>query len=257
MVAGLMMVMLGCGKRDAPMKPGGPPTPATKPAGKTVENSLGGEISGTISIRGEAQKSWEAKTLAIAIGCLGKGPKGELEAPSVGFKLGDTTSGTSTTWSPRDSTLAWDEKTGGTHKHINRPPGRYLVYLRGRTVPADGGSGLIEYEGYFDWKWVELKDTKSSLTVNLTIDPSNQGSLEVRVPAAAKATKITYLPLDADDSLPLADADRYMDVTSSAKLEDGKATIRWLREGKYRLSSNKAKADIEVKRGTTTKIELK
>jgi hypothetical protein len=215
-----------------------------------AEPAGGGEISGKLTVRGDAKGLW------IEVGCLGKNPKGQLEAPGVGFELGKgNMSATCSTWAPRNTKLAWDQKTGsGTHKHTNRPAGRYLVYLRGRAGPQKDGP--INYEGYHDWKWVELKDDKSKVTVDLTIDPSNQGNLEVQVTGSPKDAVVTYLPLDADGRLPLPEAHRYFSASSSAKLEGGKAIIRGLREGKYQVACGGATADVEVKRATTVTVKM-
>jgi hypothetical protein len=61
--------------------------------------------------------------------------QGKMESPGGGFKIGGgTNSMTSTTWAPRNTTVAWDEKIGsGSHSHVNRPPGHYLVFIRGKT----------------------------------------------------------------------------------------------------------------------------
>jgi hypothetical protein len=211
----------------------------------TLGAEQGGEISGKITVRGDAKGLW------IEVGTLGKNAKGELDAPTVGSEVGKGTMAMTS----RNTRLAWDDKSGsGTHKHTNRPPGRYLVYLRGRAGPQKGG--LIECEGYHDWKWVEIKDDKSKVTVDLTIDPSNQGNLEVQVAGAPKDAVVTYLPLDADGRLPFPDAHRYVSISSSAKLDNGKALIRGLREGKYQVACGDATMDVEVKRAATVPVKL-
>ncbi len=226
--------------------------------GETREAGTG-EISGKIAV----PKS--SKDPEISVGCLGRNPEGKLEAPGIGLKLdGPSSSGTCLTWKPRNTTLSWDAKANRlTHKHVNRPPGWYLVYVRGnrRDLPRGGFS----YDGYYDWKWVEIKGDKSKVTVDLTIDPGNLGTVEVTLSGPTKASAVTYLPLDENGQMPFPDAHGYKSASSSAKIEGGKAVIRGLREGKYQIAVGPwqhgtllpaAKADVEVKRGSTTRVEL-
>ncbi|MBI3464117.1 MAG: hypothetical protein HY000_13830 [Planctomycetes bacterium] len=220
------------------------------------EAGLGAEIFGTISIQGVQ------KGARIEVGCLGRSPEGKLEGPGVSLELGGSGRwATSTTWKPRNSTLAQDEKGRLTHKHVNRPLGKYLVYCRSTTVASDG---TVQHEGYYDWKWVQIKDVKSKVPVDLTIDPSNSGMVEVTVDGPTKESSVTYLPLDEEGQLPLPEAHAYVSV-SGAKLEGGKAIIRGLREGKYQVAMGpwqpgtrlpSVKATVEVKRGSTTKVQL-
>ena len=205
-------------------------------------DAAGGEISGKITLRGALKNPW------LDVGCLGKDPKGQLECPGVGFPVNQgASSATCTTWKPRNTTLSWKDKTGGMHRHTARPPGHYLVFLRGRTEGAD------DSEGFYDWKWVELKDDKSKVTADLTIDFAKLGTLEVAVPGAANDSLVSYCPLDASGKLPL---DVHFFLQAAAKVQGGKAVIRLLREGKYQVECNGAKAEVQVKPGMTAKVEL-
>lgn len=226
-----------------------------------------GEIGGKITARGPRPEGW------IKVGCLGKGPDGKIEAPAVGTKAdAERGGGTSLTWKPRNTTLQWDGKSGsGTHKHLNRPPGRYLVYLRGRP---DSDESDAQYEGYYDWKWVDVQGEGSAVVVDLQIDPASLGTLEIVVKGSTKESSVVYLPLDDEGQLPLPGAHHYFSRTSSAKIENGKAVIRGLREGKYRVAMGpwqrvrspdgettvgmlpSVTADVEVKRGSTATVEL-
>jgi hypothetical protein len=207
----------------------------------------GGDISGKIVFRGSPKGIW------LDVGCLGKGPNGQFECPGVGFKLGEgTSSATCTTWKPRNTTLAWKDKASGTHRHTARPPGQYLVFLRGRP---DGADLTADSEGFYDWKWVELKDADSKVTVDLTIDLTKLGNVEVSVPGAADDSMVSYYPLDTNGKLPLPDV--HSSLQAFAKVRGGKAMIHLLREGKYQMACNGAKADVEVKAGMTVKTELK
>ena len=226
------------------------------------------EISGKVIVRGKH------KDLRIMLSCMGLNPQGELEAEGAGFKLGSSAGGRSTDMKhpPRFSSAAWDEEAGrGSHKHVNRPPGHYLVCVRGRSNPDQ--NGRASYGGCYDWKWVELKNDKSKVKVDLTIDPDNTGSLEVSLPDGVTAKSVSYLPLDDQGKLPLPEVECHYQVqfTRMAKLEDGKAEIKSLRPGKYQLATLRrdrnpevgyfgfvisAKAEVEVKRGETVTVEL-
>ncbi len=222
-----------------------------------------GQISGSITVPPQS------KELDIWVGCLGKNSEGKLEGPGTGFKLSSSAiSASSTSWKPRSSYLSWDQKTQRLiHKHINRPPGWYLVSVRGsRPDSHGGGSFKLSRGGYYDWKWVKIKEDAADVTVDLAIDPSNLGTVEVTLRGPTKKSAyVTYLPLDENGQLPYPEAHAYLSSTSSAKIEGGKAVIRGLREGKYQIAMRpwrrgtrlpNTKIDVLVKRGTTTKVEL-
>ena len=225
------------------------------------------EIGGKVIVRGKHEG------LSIRLVCLGRDPQGKLERSGCSFQLDSGTTGSSSSaHPPRFSSLTWGEEAGrGLHKHVNRPPGHYLVCVRGRSNP--GQDGRVFYEGYYDWKWVELKNDKSKAKVDLTIDPDNTGSLEVSLPDGVTAKSVNYLPLDDQGKLPLPEVEchYHMRGTSMAELEDGKAEIKFLRPGKYQLATLRrdrnpevgyfgfviaAKAEVEVKRGETVTVEL-
>ena len=188
-----------------------------------------GEIGGKITMQGARPEGW------IIVGCLGKNPDGELESPAVGSKADASHGGgTCLTWKPRNTTIRWEgDKGSGTHRHVNRLPGHYLVYLRGRP---DSDGSIPPYEGYHDWKWVEVQGEGSAVVTDLEIDPAKLGTLEVVVKGPTKQSKVVCLPLDDDGRLPLPGAHYQFSHTGAAKIEDGKAVIRGLREGKYQVA---------------------
>jgi hypothetical protein len=212
-----------------------------------AEPAEGGEISGKITLVGKPEG------MELDVGCFGKGPKGELECPSAGFKLGGGTLWAACkTWKPRNSKLTWNPPGEVTHQHTNRPPGWYLVYVHGR--PASAGEGPSA--GLFDWKWIELRDPKAHVTVDLTVDAHNQGTLEVHLVGAPKESLLSVLPLDEQGRLPLPDAHGQL-FAGTVKAMDGKAVIPWLREGKYQVGWQATRATAEVKRAMTSTVELK
>jgi hypothetical protein len=224
-----------------------------------------GDIAGHITLEGPAPQGW------ISVECLGQNPDGQLEAPGAGIKLdGSCSYGNCLTWKPRNSLVRWDDVRGaGTHKHINRPPGQYLVLARASHDAPPGAEGMSEsvFDGYFDAKWVEIKVAGESVTADLSIELAAAGSLEVAVAGGGKASTVVCVPLDAQGQLPLPEAIHYLQGTCGAKLENGKTVIRVLREGKYRVAiagglaqpgtpQPAAAADIDIKRGQTARVEL-
>ncbi len=224
----------------------------------TAAVSESGTISGLIRVprNGEGLRLW--------VGCLGQDPKGSLESPAVGIDLRQTGGTMScTTWKPRNTSVSWNKKTRRlTHQHSNRPPGRYLVYVRENHLLPHGE---LECQGYFDWKWVDLTATKPNATVNLTVDPSRLGTLEVTVVGPTKETAITYIPLDEAGAPPPPQVHYYWQDASAAKLTSGKTLIKGLREGTYQVGlgpwqrgtgAPSTTANVTVMRGTTVKVEL-
>jgi len=222
-----------------------------------------GEIVGKLVLRGAAPGG------TVWVGCLGKNPQGKLEEPGVGIELSEPSpGGTSLTWRPRNTILRWDKKSNsGIHKHVNRPPGQYLVFARASHTPPNASQHV--FDGYFDAKWVQIKEPGESVSVDLSIDPAALGSLEITVRGATREPAVVCVPLDAAGQLPFPDAAYFLHMASAAKLEGGKALVRFLREGKYLVAIGPwergaqpgvilaaAKAEVEVKRGATTKVEL-
>ena len=222
-----------------------------------------GEIAGRITLKGPAPQGW------ITVDGVGKNAEGKLEAPGAGIKLdGSCSFGNCMTWKPRNSLVRWDEKTStGIHKHINRPPGPYLVFARASHDVPTGPEGVSEsvFDGYFDAKWVEIKVAGESVTTDLSIEPDALGTLEIAVPGGGNESAVVCVPLDAQGQLPLPETAYYLQGTCSAKPENGKAVVRVLREGKYRVAIGPwqpstllpaAAADVDVKRGQTAHVEL-
>ena len=117
-----------------------------------------------------------------------------------------------------------------------------------------------------DWKWLAVKDVKDRINLDLTVDPGVLGKLEVSIANAPARALVSYMPLDPAGNLPLPGALTYYG-SPRRKIVNGKAEINWLREGKYRLlpvadgfteSTNQAgSVDVEIKRGVTSKVDLK
>jgi len=217
--------------------------------GQTTEAGCG-TISGAIAVPSNLRDT------NLSVACLGKSPAGKLERRSAGIDL--TAPGTSF-WAgsgkPRETLVKWTKQGRHlTHRHINRPCGKYLVSVRGheRKTP----DGMLTYEGYYDWKWIELTADQLDATVNLALDPTRLGTLEVTVHGARGDARVAYVPLDESGQLAFPEATRFLIWISSATVQNGKAVIRWLRQGKYQIAVSGAMTTAEVKAGQTTKVDL-
>jgi len=218
---------------------------------REVKPASGPSISGKIILAGKETKYF------LSVGCLGKSPEGKIEASGSGSSVTrGQGSGISASARPdkRDTQLTV-AKTGVSFKHTNRSPGHYLISVQGvaGSLRSDGGD-----KAYFDARWVEVKEGAKELNVDLTVDPSLLGKVEVTVGKPAgkdREPELYFVPLDSAGKLPF-DAFEYLQRYVGIEPEQGKATLR-LREGKYRLAAGKARADVEVKRGETVKVELK
>ncbi len=145
------------------------------------------------------------------------------------------------------------------------------MYLRGC---ADSTSSQLNYEGYYDWKWVDIRNAGSAVVADLQIDRTNLGTLKVAVKGPAKETAVAYLPLDDEGRLPLPGA-LYRFGRVREKIKNGEAVIHGLREGMYRVAIGpwkpgargpdgktvlqmlpSATADVDVKRGTVVEVGL-
>jgi hypothetical protein len=181
--------------------------------------------------------------------CIGKNQEGKLEAPGGGFEINQDGPGSfvsCSTWAPRTTELAWDPKQGCTHTSLNRPAGKYLVFLTSKE-----GSGI------HDWKWVELKDDQSKVEADLTMDPARLGDLEVKVDPNFKTKSVHCTPLDVDGRLPLPDVETILSQWTSGKIDNGKAVIQGLREGKYQINAGKVTKEVEVIAGKRVEVEIK
>lgn len=243
------------------------------------ESAWGALISGKILLKGGTNGLAKAlgsagKTIGVTLNTFELGPDGKVEGPGAGLSIDGRDGGyTCASWRPRNSTILCDKTGTITHRQVNRPPGHNLVMLRGTArEPAkenETAFGETEYDGCLDWKWLVIKDAKERINLDLTLDPGALGKLAVSVTNAPPRAWVSYMPLDPTGNLPLPDALTYYG-SPRRKLVNGKVEINWLKEGKYRLlpvldymddmsknSSQAGSVDVEIKRGVTSKVDLK
>jgi hypothetical protein len=199
-------------------------------------------LFGHIALKGRGKFQLDA-------GYVGENTRGEWQSNTAGLTVEAGadfgTWATSPTNGPRLTALAYEKSAGCTYQHTHVEPGRYLVYARWN-------------EHYFDWRWVEVKD-KAQLTLDFTIDPATAGKLELTLPEKAAGSKVSLIPLDADDKLPELKVPpeglaAYMGSEVTAK--ERKVVIDGLRAGLYRVRVGKAQVDVQVKAGMTVTAEV-
>src|SRR5262249_15981537 len=124
-------------------------------------------------------------TEKLAAGYVGIGADGKPYSNEAGFPIDIGKELSSHAESPQiPSQVSWLASTESavTYRHLNVPPGDYLVYVRRDTVMSA-------------WKRLKLKDGDQQ-TLYLTIDPANTGEVVVTLPeSAAKDPAETSLAL--------------------------------------------------------------
>ncbi len=170
------------------------------------------EIVGDIAYQGREKEFY------LCVGCLGRNQAGKLENPTTSFPFerhppdGTADSTYAEEVARRITNLGVDFNQQIYHSHINRPPGHYLVFITG--PPANAPADFFQWpkgkgEGYYDWKSVEVKDDRSKVVADLSVDPQKLGALAVTASPSGEATRATNLicvPLDASGKLPLPEA---------------------------------------------------
>lgn len=242
------------------------------------ESAWGALINGKILLKGGTNGLAKAlgsagKTIGVTVNTFELGPDGKVEGPGASVRMDGQDGGyICASWRPRNSAMLCDKTGTITHRQVNRPPGNNLVMLRGtaREPAKENETSFVEteYDGCLDWKWLVIKDAKERINLDLTLDPSTLGKLEVAVTNAPPKALVSYMPLDPAGNLPLPDALTYYG-SPRRKLVDGKVVINWLKEGKYRLlpvrdymdepsksGSQMGFVDVEIKRGAISKVAL-
>ncbi len=203
---------------------------------------VGTKIHGRIALKGFAGN--------LAAGYVGSTTAGEVKVGYVGMTALPGKGGGSV--SSFGTQMAFDEKGDCTFRHLGVPPGSYLVFVswNNRSV---------------DWKWVEVRDQKD-LTVDLAVDPTRLGTVEVHLPAKSKERHVRLLPLDATGKLPplKAPADTVASqlqafvkgLGAETKDDQDRVSIPGLTSGPYRVFLGRATADVTVQPRQTAKVEL-
>jgi hypothetical protein len=222
------------------------PVPSVHPAGPP--KTAGARIEGTIQL-GKTVKY----PVKMSAGFVGKDGKGQPVGPAVGWTVSNphaaSQSASCTTWQPLNAALEFDAAKGWSYKHEGLPPGTYLVF-------AQWG------DHYFDAKWVTVKDASATVNVPLVVDPDQAGKLEIQLPGSGKDTLVAYVPLDEQGKIPLADVPIQNWYEGKLIVKEPKAVLDNVRAGKYRIlafpsGAKPLSADVEVKAGSSTQVELK
>lgn len=132
-----------------------------------------------------------------------------------------------------------------TYRHLNVPPGDYLVYVRRDTVMSA-------------WKRVKLA-AGDQHTVDLTIDPAASGEVVVTLPDSdAKGpaeTSLALVPAGADLPALGLGSEHYFNV---ATVKTGEKTVKvsGIPAGKYRAVRGADEGDVEVLAGKSVSVTL-
>jgi hypothetical protein len=129
------------------------------------------------------------------------------------------------------------------YRHLNMPPGDYLVYVRRDTIMSA-------------WKRVQIK-AGDLLAIDLTIDPTNSGEVVVTLPAATESTDNSFalVPLKADlPDLGLGSS-QYFSV-ATVKMGETSVKVSGIPAGKYRAVRGTDEAEVEVIAGKSVSVTL-
>jgi hypothetical protein len=131
------------------------------------------------------------------------------------------------------------------YRHLNMPPGDYLVYARRDTIMSA-------------WKRVQIK-AGELLALDLTIDPANTGEVVVTLPEGGSQepgeSSLALVPLKADlPDLGLGSS-QYFSV-ATVKMGEKTVTVQGIPAGKYRAVRGTAEAEVEVVAGKSASVTL-
>jgi outer membrane lipoprotein-sorting protein len=167
---------------------------------------FGSQVRGKITFKGSMPPQ------GMSVGCLGED---QIQSPcSVDPELRSQIP-------PFDlKKLAWNPKLGMTYGFKGVRPGKRLVYLHWG-------------ERYFDWRWIDVKEGIGATTaeIDLTLEPSSVGSVEVKV-AGPAVERVMFVPADDEGRVP-SWSTRLVGKGVTATVKDGKALFNGMRPGKY------------------------
>lgn len=167
---------------------------------------FGAQVRGKISFKGSIPPQ------GMSVGCLGVD---QIQSPcSVDSEMRSQIP-------PFDlKKLAWNPKQGMTYGFKEVRPGRRIVYVHWG-------------DRYFDWRWIDVKEGAGATTaeIDLTLEPSSVGSVEVQV-AGPAAERVMFVPADDEGKVP-SWSPRLVGKGVTATVKDGKALFNGMRPGKY------------------------
>jgi hypothetical protein len=129
------------------------------------------------------------------------------------------------------------------YRHLNMPPGDYLVYVRRDTIMSA-------------WKRVQIK-VGELREFDFTIDPANTGELAITLPATTDSTEqfLALVPLKADlPDLGLGSS-QYFSV-ATVKMGETSVKVSGIPAGKYRAVRGTDEAEVEVVAGKSVSVTL-
>lgn len=199
-------------------------------------------------VQGKIAVSGAKKTEKLAAGYFGTGADGKPYSNEVGFPLDIGKELSTHAESPQNlSQVSWLASTENaiTYRHLNVPPGDYLVYVRRDTVMSA-------------WKRIKLKDGDQQ-TADFAIDPATTGEVVVTLPdSGAKGpadTSLALVPLKADLPELGVGSEHYFNV---ATVKEGEKTVKvsGIPAGKYRAVRGTDEAEVEVVAGKSVAVTL-
>jgi hypothetical protein len=199
-------------------------------------------VQGKIAVKGAKQ------TEKLAAGYVGIGTDGKPYSNEAGFPIDIGKELSSHAESPQiPSQVSWLASTESavTYRHLNVPPGDYLVYVRRDTVMSA-------------WKRVKLKNGDQQ-TLDLTIDPANTGEVVVTLPESAAKdpadTSLALVPLKADLPELGLGSEHYFNV-ATVKMGEKTVNVSGIPAGKYRAVRGTDEAEVEVVAGKSVGVTL-
>ncbi|MCS6864883.1 MAG: hypothetical protein RMJ56_05825 [Gemmataceae bacterium] len=131
------------------------------------------------------------------------------------------------------------------YEHVKLLPGRYLI-----AASVVGGPVVS--------KWVDVH-SGSTITENFTLDPTQQGGVEVTVPATTTG-KLLIVPADEAAKAPLDDNQLLGIMMHLYKIQPevvgGKALVKNLAPGKYEVRVGELRGRVEITAGKTAEVTL-
>ncbi len=196
-------------------------------------------VHGKIVLKGQ----WKKESLAA--GFIARGTDGKSYSNMAGTTFGPDGTGSviCTSFEPQLTSII-NSKDGPVFRHTRLAPGNYFLYVRrGHVIAA--------------WKNVTVK-AGDKLSVDLTIDLANTGSLLVTLPDDQAdirfGSSLRLIPINAD--LRRDPVDFAFD-TVEIKKGQKTANIKDIPAGKYRVSFGKSEAEVEIAAGKEATVTLK
>jgi hypothetical protein len=188
------------------------------------------------------------KTEKLAAGYVGVGADGKPYFNEAGFPVDIGKVLSSNTECPeKPSQVSWLSSTEDaiTYRHLNVPPGDYLVYVRRDTIMSA-------------WKRLSLKEGEQR-TLDLTIDPATTGEVVVTLPDSdAKGpgeTSLSLVPNKADLPELGLGSEHYFNV-ATVKMGEKMVKVSGIPAGKYRAVRGADEAEVEVAAGKSVAVTL-